>query len=66
MTANRRPPRLQFCSAVITPSFLARSIRLLTEEGPQRVPPRGVRSNMASRAFSRLMESIGVFRDVEL
>ena len=43
-----RTPRLQSFSAAITPSFLARSIRLLTEEGPQRVPPRGVRSYMAS------------------
>ena len=35
-------------SAPNSPSFSARSSRLLTEEGHQRVPPRGVRSYMAS------------------
>ena len=38
----------QLVSAPNSPSFSARSSRLLTEEGAQRVPPRGVRSYMAS------------------
>ena len=39
------------------PRISARSSRLLTEEGAQRVPPRGVRSYIASRARSSFSDS---------
>jgi hypothetical protein len=45
---TRRSPLAHGVSAASNWNFSARSSRLLTEEGAQRAPPRGVRSYMAS------------------
>jgi hypothetical protein len=54
---------LQSCSAPSTPSFLARSSRLLIDDGLQRVPPRGEKG-YDSDAIRRQVEKDGAMPNI--